>query len=78
MIHELKILPDFYRAVVSGEKTFELRKNDRNFKVGDFVVLKEWTALQGYLGPTHTVRIKYVLENVPWYGLKEGYCIFSW
>lgn len=31
-IHELKILPKYYEKVLSGEKRFELRKDDRNFK----------------------------------------------
>lgn len=41
-IHELKILPSYFEAVKNGEKTFELRKDDRGFKVGDILVLKEF------------------------------------
>lgn len=39
MIHTLKILPQFYRAVLEERKTFEVRKNDRPFTVGDFVII---------------------------------------
>ena len=42
MIHELKTLPMFFREVKSGAKPFEVRKNDRNFQVGDEVLLKEY------------------------------------
>ena len=35
MIHELKILPEYFNAVISGEKTFEICKNDRPFHKGD-------------------------------------------
>lgn len=42
MIHELKILPQYFEAVQSGLKTFEIRKNDRDYKVGDTLVLKEY------------------------------------
>jgi Domain of unknown function (DUF3850) len=42
MTHELKILPQFYERVKDGSKTFEVRKNDRGFQKGDFVILREW------------------------------------
>ena len=42
MIHALKIQPKYFDAVRSEVKTFELRKNDRDFRVGDFLALNEW------------------------------------
>lgn len=42
-IHELKIWPPYYREVVNGVKTFEVRKYDRDFRVGDILILKEYT-----------------------------------
>ncbi|MCR1915449.1 DUF3850 domain-containing protein [Lactobacillus johnsonii] len=42
MMHELKILPEYFRAQATGVKTFEIRKNDRNFKVGDDLWLREY------------------------------------
>lgn len=42
MIHELKILPEHFKAVADGTKRAELRKNDRNYKVGDVLMLLEW------------------------------------
>ncbi|GKQ96004.1 ASCH/PUA domain-containing protein [Aeromonas hydrophila] len=43
MKHELKIKPEYFAAVVNGEKTFEIRNNaDRNFQVGDTLILKSW------------------------------------
>lgn len=33
--HTLKIQKQYADAVLNGTKTFEIRKNDRNFKVGD-------------------------------------------
>lgn len=32
MIHELKILKSFADAIISGDKTFEVRHNDRGFQ----------------------------------------------
>lgn len=40
--HKLKIHPPFFASVKRGDKPFEIRKNDRNFKVGDVLELEEW------------------------------------
>ena len=74
--HELKILPEYYAQVISRNKLWELRKNDRDFKVGDTVILKEWTDEQEFTGREYRTTILYVFEGGK-YGLAEGYCIFS-
>lgn len=40
--HNLKTWPEYFRAVRNREKTFEVRLNDRDFKVDDILVLKEF------------------------------------
>ncbi|MHA3359940.1 DUF3850 domain-containing protein [Yersinia enterocolitica] len=40
--HQLKILPEYYQAVIEGRKKAELRKNDRYFSIGDYLLLTEW------------------------------------
>ena len=40
-IHDLKILPEYYAAVDKGVKTYELRFDDRNYAVGDMLILRE-------------------------------------
>lgn len=40
--HELRTWPAAYTAVAEGRKTFEVRRNDRGFAVGDVLVLREW------------------------------------
>ncbi len=40
--HELKIRPEYFKAAKAGDKTCEVRKNDRGFKVGDTLRLREY------------------------------------
>lgn len=40
--HELKCWPAFFDDVASGKKTFEVRQNDRDYKVGDVLFLREF------------------------------------
>lgn len=42
-VHDLKIWPGYFSQVLSGNKTFEIRRDDgRNFEEGDILVLREW------------------------------------
>ena len=36
--HRLKVFIKYANAIMNGTKTFEIRKNDRGFKVGDEIV----------------------------------------
>lgn len=75
-VHKLKIIPEYYDAVRTGIKIFEVRKNDRNFKVGDILILKEWDATRkDFTGRTARRIISYIFDNQ--FYLKEGYVILS-
>ncbi len=39
-----KILPEYFQDIVDGKKKYEFRLNDFNIKVGDTLVLEEWTS----------------------------------
>lgn len=45
--HDLKILPEYYSRVATGQKTFEIRRNDRDFQTGDKLYLREWSVEEG-------------------------------
>lgn len=65
MIHELKILPEYFKAVLSGEKTFEIRRNDRPFSKGDLLALNEYDSDdKSYTGNSCLVYIDYIFDNV--------------
>ncbi len=75
--HDLKIAPEYFKDVVISKKKFELRKNDRDFQIGDIFVLREWDGRE-YTGNYFVGTIGYVLKNCAKYGLMDGYCIFGW
>ena len=73
MKHELKILPEYYKAVRCGDKTFEIRLNDRNFQERDEVELHEWNPVGGYTGNVLEGFIRYITD----YEQKPNYVVFS-
>lgn len=75
-VHELKILQKYYKHVLSGEKKFEIRKDDRDYDVGDIILLREWDG-ESYTGRQVYKRITYILRDAEKFGLKKGYCILS-
>ncbi|MDD3369218.1 MAG: DUF3850 domain-containing protein [Lachnospiraceae bacterium] len=72
-----KILSSYFQSVNEGSKNFELRKDEDNIQPGDLLELKEWNGFE-YTGNVATRYVKYVLRNVPEYGLMSGYCIIGW
>ena len=80
MIHELKTWSKYFSLTKSGEKPFELRKNDRGFLAGHELLLREYNPhTQSYTGQTLRRKITYVLQNseAEEFGLKPGYCIMA-
>lgn len=77
--HELKTWTQYFRAILSGEKTFELRKNDRDFRVGDVLVLREFDPIVlGYTGRSVTRNVTYVLHGIDWQrALARDYCVLG-
>ena len=76
MIHELKTIPNYFNDVLSGEKSFEVRKADRPFHKDDLLALNEFNPeTRSYTGRSCLVQIDYIL-NDPEY-VKKDYVILG-
>ena len=89
-LHELKLLEEYAKAKKDGIKPFEIRKNDRDFKVGDLVkynIVKSYT--EPYpLNRTHTIESQnkeltnffdnrvFKITYITGYEQKDGYVVF--
>ena len=74
-VHELKILPQYFVDVIAERKKFEVRYDDRNFQVGDVLVLREWTG--EYTGRAICREIEYILADLDGKYLQRGYVILG-
>lgn len=81
--HELKTDPAVFDAVYRGAKTHEIRKHDREFRVGDTLLLRETEHMGSqmragfplvYTGREVRRAISHILTG---YGLQDGWCILS-
>lgn len=79
--HQLKTVAPHFQLLWDKKKTFEIRKDDRNFQVGDLLFLREYDVNSdingGYTGRCHIEKISHILRDAPEYGLAPGYCIIS-
>ncbi|WP_153448454.1 DUF3850 domain-containing protein [Vibrio algicola] len=75
-VHDLKILPNYFNAQLSGAKRFEVRCADRDYNVGDFLVLNEWDG-EKYTGRKLEVTITYILGGYDFDGLVPGFVILG-
>lgn len=84
--HELKCRPEYFSRIVSGQKTFEVRKNDRNYQVGDYVSLIEyspvsdkaptihrWDSMASSQSRTYEAEIVYIET----YAQQDGYVVLG-
>lgn len=74
--HELKILPKWFEDVRRGDKDFEIRRADRDYNVGDFLILQEYERGR-YTGRYVIRKIKYIYKGDGTYGLNEDFWILG-
>jgi ASC-1-like (ASCH) protein len=80
IVHQLKIQVQYADLHLTNKKNWEIRKNDRDFKIGDkihFTIVSNITRLPIYnTGYGYTREIDFIFVGGE-YGLEEGYCILS-
>ena len=72
--HYIRLAATYYDDVKAGIKTFELRKNDRDYRTGDILEMNEFTDGRN-TGRVIRCRVTYMLEEYT--GLTDGYCILG-
>lgn len=90
-IYELKVWPRYFRAVLDGSKTFEFRKDDRGFELGDTLILREFEpGVRDYSGQVPIIKesrytgrsikkkITYIFKGgIPGCRLRQGLVILA-
>ena len=62
--HELKIRSEYFARILDGSKTFEMRRDDRPFEVGDTLRLREWLPdTEEYTGRDVRVGVSYLMRD---------------
>ena len=73
--HLLKLADKYWESVENGLKTFEVRYNDRDFKVGDHVKFRRVNS-EEEMGLTFIITYLLTHEDFP-QGIPEGWCVFA-
>jgi hypothetical protein len=75
--HVVKCHPEPFEALWRGRKVHEIRKNDRDYRVGDELRQREWLPEEGVF-TNREVRalVTYVTYGPSW-AIPEGYCVMS-
>jgi Domain of unknown function (DUF3850) len=74
-VHQLKTIEPYFSDVKNGLKTFEVRKFDRDFRIGDFLMLTFYDPKTNRLGESIVKRITYMLTDKPY--VPDGYVILG-
>ena len=60
-MHDLKIWPAHFKELSEGNRTYDVRKDDRGYRVGDLVRLREWDpSRKTYSGKGMVLRVTWV------------------
>ena len=80
VIHDLKCWPQYFAPAKLGIKSFEVRRNDRDYKIGDILLLREWNPeTQDYIGNKCFFLVTYCLygDKNRTMGVDEGFVFMA-
>lgn len=78
--HVVKCWPEFFAAIKDGVKTFDLRRDDRDYQVGDDMVQEEYRGGTGeYTGRELRCKITFIARGYSFekFGLAPGFCCLA-
>lgn len=77
MTHEIKCWPEFMHDLATGRKSFEVRKNDRDYLVGDMLLIREFNPEKKVYGLKKiNAEIIYILKGGQ-FGIEKGYIVMG-
>ena len=78
VVHLLKCHPEPYDAMRAGLKHHEVRKDDRNYQVGDHLLLKRWDPKKERYYPGKQMQVEVTYKtNGGEYGLPKKLCVLT-
>lgn len=75
--HELKTWPAFYERVISNDKNFEVRVDDRSYQTGDMLILKEWNPETELYTSREVSRFVTFVMHGGQFGIEPGYVVLA-
>lgn len=81
--HVVKCWPAYYDAIERGEKTFDVRRDDRGYQKGDTLRLQKYDPGHGYFKPAPHYRVIETTRQITWiltggqFGIEPGYVVLA-
>lgn len=74
-VHTLKTVQPYFGDVKTDRKRFEVRRDDRGFRVGDLLILAEWDG--NWTGQDCVREVTYVLRDGEDFGVQSGHVVLG-
>jgi hypothetical protein len=84
MLHEVKSWTKWFPAIIAGDRTADIRRDDRGYAIGDTLMLKEWCPIKriytgrfAMAGITHIIRNGFTPCAESPHCLSDGFAVLS-